>query len=69
VRTRLSALKIPHEVKELILGHELQGLDRVYDQHSYHDEMREALEKWAERLQQIVTAPIINNITVLRKTA
>lgn len=69
VRTRLSALKVPHEVKELILGHELQGLDRVYDQHTYHDEMREALEKWSDRLAQIVAAPIVANVTAIRKIA
>jgi hypothetical protein len=55
VRTRLSALRVRHEVAELVIGHGKKGLARVYDQHEYLDEMREALDAWAARLTQIVT--------------
>jgi len=54
VRTRLSALKVPYEVAELIIGHSKRGLARVYDQHEYADEMRDALGTWAICLQGIV---------------
>jgi len=53
VRTRLSAIA-PFEVCEMIVGHAKRGLQRVYDLHGYEDEMREALELWALRLQDIV---------------
>jgi integrase len=57
VRTKLSALKVPHNVAEIIIGHGKKGLDRVYDQHRYEPEMREGLELWANRLRDIVTPP------------
>jgi integrase len=57
VRTRLASLRVPDMVAEMIIGHGRKGLQRVYDQHRYVDEMREALELWAARLRDIVTPP------------
>lgn len=54
VRTRLSALRVPHEIAEMVIGHGRKGLARIYDQHRYLSEMREALNGWALRLQEIV---------------
>ena len=62
VRTQFSRLRIPTEVAELIIGHGKKGLARVYDQHEYLDEMREALEVWAARLQAIIAAPPPNRL-------
>ena len=49
VRTRLSALKVDHSIAEMVTGDGKKGLDRVYDQHKFLDEMRDALELWAGR--------------------
>jgi integrase len=57
VRTRLASLRIPDLVAEMVIGHGRKGLQRVYDQHTYEAEMREALEIWAARLRDIVTPP------------
>jgi integrase len=57
VRTRLASLRVPDMVAEMVIGHGRKGLQRVYDQHRYVDEMREALELWAARLRDIVTPP------------
>jgi integrase len=54
VRTRLSALRVPYEVAEAVIGHGKRGLARVYDQHRYLSEMREALDAWAQLLERIV---------------
>jgi integrase len=54
VRTRLSQLKVPHEIREMIIGHGKKGLDRVYDQWEFRDEMRDALERWAALLLAMV---------------
>jgi hypothetical protein len=56
VRTRLSSLRVPHEVAEMIVGHGRRGLARVYDQHHYLPEMREAMEAWANALQTILVS-------------
>jgi integrase len=54
VRTRLSSLRVAFEVAEMVIGHGKRGNQRVYDQHQYLNEMREALDMWATRLRSIV---------------
>jgi integrase len=54
VRTRLSSLRVPDIVAKMVIGHCRRGLARVYDQHRFVDEMREAIELWAARLRSIV---------------
>lgn len=54
VRTRLSQLRVRYEVAEMVIGHGKKGLARVYDQHQYLEEMREALDLWAQELSRIV---------------
>jgi integrase len=56
VRTRLSSLRVSYEVAERCIGHGPKGLARVYDQHRYVDEMREALDLWASALDCILCA-------------
>jgi integrase len=68
VRSGLSRLKIPEEVREAVLAHVRPGIKKVYDIHDYFDEKREALELWAARLQQIANATH-GNVVRLRATA
>ena len=65
VRTRLSGLRIPDTISERVIGHGAKGLARVYDQHKYLDEMREALEAWEAKLRSIVIPPP-SNVVPLR---
>ena len=51
VRTRLSALKVQDHIAEMVIGHGRKGIARIYDQHRFEDEKREALAKWAARLR------------------
>jgi len=60
VRTRLSALRIPEEVREAVLAHVRPGIKGIYDQHQYLEEKREALELWNARLWSIVEPPPAN---------
>jgi integrase len=66
VRTRLSGLKVSERVAEMVIGHGKKGLARVYDQHQFIDEMREALVVWNTRLQEITNPP---PTTLLRRRA
>src|SRR5690606_38630849 len=68
MRTRLSSLRVSDEVAEMVIGHGRKGLQRVYDQHAYEAEMREALTLWAGRLRSIVEPPP-ENIVELRAHA
>jgi len=65
VRTKLASLRVPDMVAEMVIGHGRKGLQRVYDQHTYESEMREALERWSNHLQSIVEPPP-DNIVKLR---
>jgi integrase len=64
VRSQLSALRIADHVAEMVIGHGRKGLQRIYDQHGYDNEMREALDEWAARLRSIVEPPPPNVVTL-----
>jgi integrase len=68
VRTRLASLRVSDTIAEVVIGHGKRGLQRVYDQHKYEPEMREALELWAARLRDIV-APPPENVVKLKERA
>ena len=55
VRSGLSALRVQHDVAEAILAHRPPGIVGTYNLHEYEDEKAEALEKWAQRLRDIVS--------------
>jgi integrase len=55
MRTGLSALPVPDLVRELVIAHAKPGLHKVYDQHKYDAEKRQALDLWSARLMTIVT--------------
>ena len=55
-RTNLASLGVSPFIAELILGHQQKGVHKVYDVHRYQAEKREALERWANRLRDIVDA-------------
>ena len=67
VRTRLASLRISDLIAEMVIGHGRKGIQRVYDQHTYEDEMREALELWAAKLRDIVSPPPDNVVRLASK--
>ncbi|WP_319585287.1 tyrosine-type recombinase/integrase [uncultured Desulfobulbus sp.] len=54
LRTRLAELGIDDVTAEQVLGHKIMGIAGVYNRHGYDNEKRQALEKWARKLRQIV---------------
>lgn len=62
VRTRLSALRVNSDVAEMVIGHGKTGLRRVYDQHEFEPEMREALDRWSASLKKIVSPEMETNV-------
>lgn len=62
MRTQLAALRISDAVSEMIIGHGKKGLARIYNQHKYLPEMREALEAWAAKVRSIVEPPTKDNV-------
>jgi integrase len=53
-RTHFSAIPAQDLVRELVIAHARPGLHQVYDLHSYQDEKRDLLCRWATRLRGIV---------------
>jgi integrase len=68
VRTRLSAAPVEDRVRELVIGHTQRGLHKVYDQHAYLGEKRQALDWWATQLRGII-APIPDNVVAFQARA
>jgi integrase len=65
LRSGLSRLRIDHDVKEAVLAHVKPGVVGTYDRYDLADEKREALEKWATRLRDIVQ-PAPDNVVKMR---
>jgi integrase len=70
VRSQLSALNVEDHVAEMCLGHGRRGLQRVYDQHRYEPQIRQALECWAAQLRRIVSPlhppqPPVQNVVLM----
>jgi integrase len=57
VRTGLARLGVRHEIAERCLNHAVQGMEAVYNQHDFLEERREALERWAVHVDQVVHGP------------
>ena len=57
VRTELARLGVPEIVSERVIGHGPRGLVAIYNMHQYTTEKRDALDRWARELHDIVTPP------------
>lgn len=66
VRTELSRLRTPEIVAERVINHAPRGPSKVYDQFTYLDEKREALEAWGARLRAIIEPPPENVVALPR---
>lgn len=52
--SHMASMGISRLVIGKVLNHVEPGVTRVYDRHSYDAEKREALDRWAERLEEII---------------
>ena len=52
--TRLATLGFSQDVRDAVLGHAKQGLQKTYNKHDYHDEKKVALETYAAHLCDVV---------------
>lgn len=54
VSTNLTKLGVDRFILQKILNHTETGATKIYDRYSYMDEKREALQKWADKLDEII---------------
>ena len=59
-RSLMSRAGVRPDVAEKVLGHTLQGVERVYDRHAYVEEKGEAVAKLAGLLGLILNPPQAN---------
>jgi integrase len=59
-RSLMSGASVPSDVAELVLGHVVKGIKRVYDRHDYLAEKRDALERLGAAIERIVNPPPAN---------
>jgi integrase len=55
LRTGLSRLRVPFEVREAVIGHSAKGLVRVYDRYDLLPEKASALAAWAAHVETVVS--------------
>ena len=64
-KTLMAKSGVRPDISERVLGHVIQGVEGVYDQHDYVAEKRMALEKLAAAIERIVV-PAGDNVVELR---
>jgi integrase len=57
---------VPDHIAERTLGHQLQGIQAIYNRHPYFDEKSEALQRLAARINSIVNPPEGNVVAMTR---
>lgn len=67
--THMARLKIPFEHREEILNHSRGRLDDVYNQHTYQDEKKRALEKWGRELERIIGGKEMGKVVSISRAA
>jgi integrase len=67
VRSKLAALGVPELIGEMALGHGRRGLGRIYDQHRYEPELRDALQQWGNALRDLTTPPPSNLVKLPKR--
>lgn len=50
MKSHMRKLGVSRDISEMCLNHKLPGVEGIYDQHSYYEERRDALERWAQFL-------------------
>ena len=67
-RTGMAAEGVPEIVSEKVLNHQKKSLATVYNRHKYSKEKRDALNRWAQRVMNIVSPPP-ENVLPIRESA
>lgn len=50
MKSHMRKLGVSRDISEMCLNHKLRGVEGIYDQHTYYEERRAALELWAKFL-------------------
>ena len=65
--THLRSIGIDRLVVSKILNHAEAGITRIYDRYSADPEKAAAMERWANRLREIVENKVVENVVALQR--
>ena len=66
-RTGMARLGVPEIVSERVLNHLPQGLGKIYNLYAYLNENRDALDRWAQEVQNIIEPPPPNVVRLKKR--
>ncbi len=64
-RSLMARAGVRPDVAERVMGHAIQGVEGIYDRHSYRDEKADALRRLAGLIETILNPPA-ENVTQIR---
>jgi integrase len=67
--THFARLKVPLEIREVILNHSRGDLDAIYNLHDYQDEKQIAMEAWERELNRITKGKELANVIPMMKAS
>lgn len=65
-RTHLESLGVAPHVAERCLNHKLKGVVGIYNRHDYFAERTDALQRWADRLEELEAEDAKNSVLMER---
>ena len=63
-KSLMSRAGVRPDISERVMGHAMQGVEGVYDRHSYRDEKAEALRRLAGLIETILNPPTENVVAI-----
>ena len=69
MKSHMRALGVPRDISEMCLNHKLSGVEGIYDRHTYFEERKDALAKWAAFLMVCEVGDNVTPLTLARRAA
>ena len=69
MKSHMRALGVPQDISEMCLNHKLSGVEGIYDRHTYFEERKDALAKWAAFLLACEVGDNVTPLILARRAA
>jgi integrase len=69
MKSHMRALGVPRDISEMCLNHKLSGVEGIYDRHTYFEERKDALAKWAAFLLACEVGDNVTPLILARRAA
>ncbi|MDP1899818.1 MAG: tyrosine-type recombinase/integrase [Rubrivivax sp.] len=69
MKSHMRSLGVPRDISEMCLNHKLSGVEGIYDRHTYFEERKGALAKWAVFLLACEVGDNVTPLILARRAA